>query len=1515
MKELLEHVDRLYLVPSQPVHFQSEDGEAYIPRDEPIAENDLRAHFRGEQTAALNIVGPESTCRVGRLDFDGGADQWPLVQAVLRKIEELGLPAPLVCNSGRKGYGLDFCLAEPVPAGQLQAFLKHLLNVACPGAGHIDVRPDTAVPTKAAQAVMKLPVCKHRGSGLWSAYLDPAGYSDSAPLTGFDDPPDLDEQISLLARTEVVTVAPFRQAHDRIRKEAQATGFREPKQSGPSVKPDWSKLPEYEHPPCIDAMLEHGSSHEYDYDKANLNLAKYAHSRGLDKKASRYLATKLAEASEDHPSIKTFDGKIKNFFSNHSDDFRCDYPRKMKGWREYFSCQDCPARTDEWPPPSVSESGLRQIEPPVALDLLRSAMEDGLPVHRLEHVWPDHSLESNGEITVTYSPAALMARAMTDGGLTSAAVYRELDCDIAERSIAQHRDALVEDVERFMAQLRDHPYSPESGMSAYQRALEFERRYRVHQVLSEANSGDSSPSAAAVVHQLQHNLEGCLIETGQHGPLAQQQARIVELFARDTNAVIPTPFEGLNGLLHGGWHGGRLYVIVAPPKGLKTTLAAQTLDHAAANGTPALYVGYEMAMHQMMIYAMARKLGMNSRRVEMQLLDREEVAVFTKGLTEYLQNEGQFLEIWEAGLETTLADAGAWVRRVRRQHPDKTPIVVIDYLQLARTGVEQLDRYGDTTTRVTNLAVACKDLARKTGAVVIALSSTTKEAERQANKEGEIDVNSARDSLAIAHAADGLLTMQTQVVYVKEGKGENTTQVAIDPWEFVGHQARMRGDETRAQACFRHIQQLEQQYPRFGPGAGGRVRLSLVRHRGMTGDVALYAHKAWHRLEEVEVHGFNRNCGDHSQDGTVEIADLGQALREALPQMEMLVGDESGQMIDYDPESVPPTTPRSTESMGAVSDRIESTNAPSGIDYTLIVDADEARRVIGELADSGQRVGLDVETTGLDPILDRVRLVQLAPEDGPVVVLDVDKIGGLGAVREPLRQIRGIAHNAVFDMGMLKAAGISVNLDCTMLGHHLVTGEHASLENAVGHWLGETVDKTLQKSDWSGEMSDTQLAYAAKDAEVTRRLFERIEAEVESRDSRRAYDLVIGAQPAVVQMCLTGMAFERDAHAVLMADVGEREAQLRTKLQKALGGRNPNSTKQLGEWVASKLKESGKKALAQWPTTPGGGLKLGAAELQAGLPLLSKDARAVVSDILLPYRDVAKQRSTYGKGLIEHLHPTTGRIHADFRLAGAITGRMSCSKPNLQNMPREAAFRRLFVAHEGRQLVIADYGQMELRSAAHIAPESILLKAYIHGVDVHTMTAAMLLDKDPSEVTKLERQLAKAINFGLLFGMSAKGLQKYAEQTYGVRMSIKKARQHREAWFKSYPGFASWHQRALRQAKQSNSVRTPAGREIVFGARELTPFRVFNYQVQGGAAEVLYAAMARLTAKLDESGVNASLVGAVHDELIVEADAGDVEEVQQILAEVMMEGMLDIFPDASVKGLVECSIGTSWAEK
>jgi DNA polymerase-1 len=235
--------------------------------------------------------------------------------------------------------------------------------------------------------------------------------------------------------------------------------------------------------------------------------------------------------------------------------------------------------------------------------------------------------------------------------------------------------------------------------------------------------------------------------------------------------------------------------------------------------------------------------------------------------------------------------------------------------------------------------------------------------------------------------------------------------------------------------------------------------------------------------------------------------------------------------------------------------------------------------------------------------------------------------------------------------------------------------------------------------------------------------------------------------------------------------------------------------------------------------------------------------------------------------------------------------------------------------------VIADYSQVELRVAAMIAGEAKMLDAFAEGRDVHRLTAGMILGKSADGVDKGERQLAKAVNFGLLFGQGAKGLQSYAAKSYGVEITLTEAARHREAWFDAYPAFRRWHTRSAREAKKTLSVRTPAGRirrwlshdydtEDGFRATE-----AYNTPVQGGAAEVMLAALGHLTPRLDTAGLDAVPVALVHDEVIIEASEAEAPEAARILEECMVQGMLDVFPDASTVGLVEAHVGRSWADK
>ena len=427
-------------------------------------------------------------------------------------------------------------------------------------------------------------------------------------------------------------------------------------------------------------------------------------------------------------------------------------------------------------------------------------------------------------------------------------------------------------------------------------------------------------------------------------------------------------------------------------------------------------------------------------------------------------------------------------------------------------------------------------------------------------------------------------------------------------------------------------------------------------------------------------------------------------------------------------------------------------------------------------------------------------------------------------------------------------------------------------------------------------------------------LLPKLRAELEERESVQAYELARDAQAAVVQMELAGMPFNAEQQRTLIDSLTAQKQALEMQLAEGLNGRNPRSGAQLAEWLAEQLGGQDSAKFKAWPKTPKGQLATGADDWRRGLVYLPEAAERLVRESLLTFKDVAKKLDAFGDNLAQHINAGSGRIHADFSLAGTVTGRMSCSKPNLQQIPRAAEFRGLFAPQEGRAFVIADYSQMELRVAAIIAGEETLLQAYREGKDTHRLTASMILGKPPEEITKQERQLAKAVNFGLLYGQGSKGLQAYAASSYGVEITEKQAQQYRAQWFKAFPAFEAWHRSAAARAEKALAVRTPAGRERRWASRaEFKQTEAFNTPVQGGAAEAMLAALALLPSKL--AGLDAVPVAVVHDELIVEAAASDAPQVAQAVEAAMVEGMLAIFPQAATAGLVEAHVGKSWADK
>jgi DNA polymerase-1 len=300
-----------------------------------------------------------------------------------------------------------------------------------------------------------------------------------------------------------------------------------------------------------------------------------------------------------------------------------------------------------------------------------------------------------------------------------------------------------------------------------------------------------------------------------------------------------------------------------------------------------------------------------------------------------------------------------------------------------------------------------------------------------------------------------------------------------------------------------------------------------------------------------------------------------------------------------------------------------------------------------------------------------------------------------------------------------------------------------------------------------------------------------------------------------------------------------------------------------------------------------------------------KDRHPVIP-LLLAYREAAKRAGTYGiEFLARHVHPTTGRIHADYRQIGAASGRMSCTNPNMQNIPRTSAYRACFRAPAGSALVKADYAQIELRLAAVIAGDDAMLAAYREGADLHTRTAATVLGISADQVSREHRQLAKALNFGLLYGMGAAGLQQYAAAQYGVAMGLEDAEAHRGHFFAAYPGLRRWHRS---QADGAITTRTLAGRQRLAVARFTEKL---NTPVQGSGADGLKAALGRLWRHRAETP-SVRLVATVHDEIVAECPAADAPAVAEWLSRHMEAAMSEIV-DGRVPIVVEASIARDWA--
>ena len=831
---------------------------------------------------------------------------------------------------------------------------------------------------------------------------------------------------------------------------------------------------------------------------------------------------------------------------------------------------------------------------------------------------------------------------------------------------------------------------------------------------------------------------------------------------------------------------------------------------------------------------------------------------------------------------------------------DKTPLVVIDYLQIAFSGIKEIDNHASASERVSQLSVMCKQIARKQEVALLVLSSVTKVGENDSTSKGIIDVTAARDSLAIIHAADGVLSLQTSMVSVRRKEGSNVVVETRDPWEMLEFFCREQGNEYEAENILKGRQNQDKNYPQGKSSANTRAVLYLLRHRGGIGQVPLYYSKALHQFEEVPL------CQAHKS--YYERHDPAELLRKA----KLLFNREKEGVNGLENLKNTPAEGEVTENYQSGDLKFMVENHNNDIIYHYIVSEEEA---IGEIKSLVGMVALDLETTGLDSLTAQIRLVSLY-DGNKALVIDCFKIGGVHKLKSELEKLMAVGHNSVFDMQFLYQANVNLLMDCTMIGHHVLTGQQRKLKELSELHLDLTLNKEQQASDWSqNNLSAEQLEYAALDVIRTLEIWRKVYQELQESDSVKAYEAARDAQPSVAQMQLSGIAFDSDKQKAIITKLKTEKEALKFILGEALEGKNHSSPKQLSEWLVEQMGGKESPKIKKWESTSNGQLKTGGDDFKRHAYLLPPKARALVENNLIPLKDIDKQLSSFGEGLASKVR-ASGRIHPTFNLTGAVTGRMSCANPNLQQIPRDKSFRELFYAPDGKKLIIADYSQIELRVAAEIAGEHKMLEAFKEELDVHRSTAALLLGKTYHDIPEKgeERSSAKAINFGMLYGMGAKGLQSYAENVFHVKMSEKQAKCYIEGWFKAYPGFGAWHEKIKRETKRLLMVSTPLGRKRKW--RNMAEFKLteaLNTPVQGGAAEVMLKALSGLFDSLN--GIDAKMVAVIHDEVIVECDAEKAEETLEIVVRDMINAMLSVFPNASVNGLVDAKIAKDWSGK
>ncbi len=595
---------------------------------------------------------------------------------------------------------------------------------------------------------------------------------------------------------------------------------------------------------------------------------------------------------------------------------------------------------------------------------------------------------------------------------------------------------------------------------------------------------------------------------------------------------------------------------------------------------------------------------------------------------------------------------------------------------------------------------------------------------------------------------------------------------------------------------------------------------------------------------------------------------------------------------------------------------------------TILVDTEEKLGQLVKELEKAEWLSFDTETTDTDPVRAKLVGISLAidPEKGYYIPVghrtEEDQLP-LAMVIKALRpyfeneKIKKVGHNLKYDGMMLAQNGIQVQpyVFDTMLAAWLVDPGYSGfgLKDLADQYLNlhmTHIEELIGSGKSQISMADVAIEkvsnYAGADAAVPLGLLPYLRDLMDRKNVNNVFEKIeMPLIPVLADMELIGILIDKEFFAAMEKELSQRLFEIEEGVYKLVGySFNINSTQQLSVALFETLGlESPNRK-----KTASGHYSTNAAVLEE---LQGKHA---VVDLMLEYRELSKLQSTYVKTLPENVNPKTGRIHTSFSQTGAVTGRLSSSNPNLQNIPTRTELGRKvrngFVAKPGCGLLAVDYSQVELRIVAHMSQDEAMLSAFRANQDIHATTAAAIYEVALDKVTKEQRRHAKAINFGLIYGMSPFGLSR------STGLTLSEAENFVKAYFRRFPGVKEYLDGLRKMAMQQGYVETLVGRRRYFpnlatttnaNARNQQEREAINAPIQGTAADIMKIAMINLFAALQKSGLEAKILLQVHDELLLECPENERNETI-ILVQCVMENAYQL----NIPLSTEARWGSNW---